>query len=310
MPPMRMANLARVVAVLLGLAAVVACRPGDPQPRPDETAPPGTSTWTLTVDGEQRSYLLYRPAALPDPAPLVLMLHGGLGTADHAQQHYGWDAAADANGFVVAYPQGIGRTWAAGGGCCGRAAREDIDDVAFLTALVADAGRRVAVDPDRVYATGMSNGAMMSYRLACDTNLFAAIAPVAGTLLGECPGPAPISVLHIHGLADESVRFDGAPGTGPGRIDGPDVPSMMDTWRTAAGCSPPQTRSDGVVTTVRSECPQGRSVVLVTVADAGHQWPGSTISRAQQAFDADPPSTAFVATTVIADFFAAHPRVG
>lgn len=290
-----------LAVAVLGLVALTGC---SPQARDQSQS----GTWTIESGGQQRSYSLYVPASSPDPAPLVLMLHGAFGSAEHAQEHYGWDAAADRYGFVVAYPDGMGRAWAAGGGCCGRPGRDGIDDVGFLTAVVADVGRRVAIDSDRVYATGMSNGGMMSYRLACDTTVFAAIAPVAGTLLGDCPSPAPTSVLHIHGVDDGIVRYDGGPGDGAAVVDGPSVPSVVDTWRTVGGCGPPREVTEGAVTTSSAGCAQGRSVVLVTIAGAGHQWPGSSTSPGQQALGADPPSDALDATTVIAEFFAAHPR--
>jgi polyhydroxybutyrate depolymerase len=301
----------RWLAVLLAMGVVMltGCRPG-PGEEHDDQADAGSSTWTIESGGASRSYRLYVPATRPDPAPLVLMLHGGFGSAEHAQEHYGWDAAADTYGFVVAYPEGLGRAWAVGGGCCGRSGREGVDDVGFLTAVVADVAERLAIDPDRLYATGMSNGAMMSYRLACDTTIFAAIAPVAGTLLGDCPSPAPISVLHIHGAEDENVRYDGAPGDGVAGIDGPDVPSVVDMWRTVGGCEPAQEVTEGAVTTSSTDCPQGRSVVLVTIAGAGHQWPGSSTSLRQRVLGADRPSEATDATTLIAEFFAAHAREG
>lgn len=291
------------VMVVLGLLALTGCRPAADSP---SQSPNGT--WTIESGGQQRSYVLYVPASAPDPAPLVLMLHGAFGSADHSQEHYGWDAAADRYGFVVAYPDGLGRAWAAGGGCCGRPGREQVDDVAFLTAVVADVGRRVAIDPDRIYAAGMSNGGMMAYRLACDTTIFAAVAAVAATLAGDCPSPEPVSVVHIHGTEDTIIRYDGGPGRAADVVTGPPIVSLVDMWRMVDGCDAPREVTEGVVTTSTAECPGGRSVVLVTVAGAGHQWPGSSMSPAQRAMGADPPSNAIDATTLVAEFFLTHPR--
>src|SRR5688572_12767701 len=106
---------AAVVAALLCLCTLAACRGASSGSEPSE----GTVTVTLEFDGQERSYRLYIPPDLPQPAPLVLMLHGGLGSAEHAQEHYGWDAAAREHGLAIAYPDGLGRTWNAGGGCCG-----------------------------------------------------------------------------------------------------------------------------------------------------------------------------------------------
>ncbi len=309
---MRIGLAGRVIAsamIVVCLLSATACRRESP-PTPPGPAPTGTTTYTLDFEGQQRSYRLYVPVTIPadKPAPLVLMLHGGFGTAEHAQEHYGWDAAADKHGFVVAYPDGAGRAWNAGGGCCGASGREGVDDVGFISEVVADVGRRLNVDPQRVYATGMSNGAMMSYRLACDTTLFAAIAPVAGTLVGDCPTPAPVSVLHIHGLDDDRVRYDGEKGVGVAEVDGEPIASLVETWRDVDECDAPSTTADGPVTTVAAQCPHERDVVLVTIAGAGHQWPGSSTNAVQQALGADEPTTAIDATEVIAEFFLAHPR--
>ncbi|GAB3151767.1 PHB depolymerase family esterase [Amycolatopsis stemonae] len=271
-------------------------------------APPATSTRTVPVGGIERTYRLYRPAGLTGAVPLVLVLHGGFGSGEQAEAAYGWDAEADAGRFLVAYPDGVGRAWNAGGGCCGQPGRTGVDDVGFLTRLVADVSRAENVDPARVYATGISNGGMMAYRLACATTLFAAIAPDSATQLGDCPRPAPVSVLHLHGTADENIPYDGSPGRGVARIDGPPVPDVVARWREVDRCPAPATSTTGVVTTSAAICPGGRAVELITIAGAGHQWPGARGSR----FDGrvpgiDPPSPALDATHVIAQFFAAHP---
>ncbi|GAA3446539.1 alpha/beta hydrolase family esterase [Planomonospora venezuelensis] len=263
-----------------------------------------TTVHTITVDGRERGYRLYRPASLPAKAPLVVMLHGGFGSARQAERSYGWNAEADLRGFAVAYPDGYGRAWNAGGGCCGRPGRERVDDVAFVGRMVAEIGRRLGTDPRRVYVTGISNGGMMAYRLACDTAVFAAAGPVAATRMGACRAPAPLSVVHVHGLADEAVRFDGAPGAGFARIDGPPVREVVAGWRATGDCGRPSVSRSGPVTVERARCPRGRAVELITVEGAGHQWPGGEVVRER----ADPPSAALDATAVIWRFFAAHPR--
>ena len=232
------------------------------------------------------------------------MMHGGFGSAEQAERSYGWDAEADSGRFIVAYPDGLGRAWNAGGGCCGRSAREDIDDVGFVSDVVDQLVDSGDVDPQKVFATGMSNGAIMSYRLACETTLFAAIAPVAGTQLVDCANPSPTSVLHIHGLADGSVHFDGTRGGGVAKIDGPPIPEVIASWRKIDACGAPIRSDDGAVRTSTAQCAGGRTVELITIAGAGHQWPGSEQIRAQ----ADPPSTALNATSTIWEFFSAHHR--
>src|SRR6185369_3270151 len=113
--------------------------------------------------GLDRSYRLYLPEGLPTPAPLVVMLHGGFGSAAQAERAYGWDQLADGAKFAVAYPDGEGRAWNANGGCCGRPGRTNVDDVGFVSAVVDDVGSNIGIDADRVYATGISNGGMMAY---------------------------------------------------------------------------------------------------------------------------------------------------
>ncbi|BCJ53962.1 hypothetical protein Asp14428_54370 [Actinoplanes sp. NBRC 14428] len=283
-------------------------------PAPTATLPAGKSSASLTVDGRKRTYLLYRPASAKAGAPLVVVLHGAVGTGRQAEQSYGWDAEADKGGFVVAYPDGVNRTWNASRDCCGVAARENVNDVGFITKLVAAVP---GTDPRRVYATGISNGALLAYRLACDTDIFAAIAPVAGTMINQCDRPAPLSIIHIHGESDPTIPYAGGPGRrsndGKGRlpvkIDGPSVPSLIDTWRRTDRCAPPTTTKSGPVTTSVATCPDGRAVELISIAGAGHQWPGSRQAPvAQRLFHLDPPSTALNATATIWTFLKAHPK--
>jgi polyhydroxybutyrate depolymerase len=274
----RFAMAAVVLICVLGCSPRAATQSGD-----------GTSVHTISVGGLDRTYRLYMPAGLPAAAPLVVMLHGGFGSGEQAERAYGWDQLADSAKFVIAYPDGLNRAWNAGGGCCGRPAREGIDDVAFITAAVADIGRNVGIDPARVYVTGISNGGNMSYTLACNTAVFAAIGPDSATQLDPCQSPHPTSVMHIHGTADRLVRYEGGPGAGVAHIDGPAVPDLNAFWRNVDQCGAPTVTTSGPVTTSTAGCPDNRSVVLVTVDGGGHEWPA-------------------FATQTLWQFFAAHPR--
>jgi polyhydroxybutyrate depolymerase len=272
------------------------------------TVPVGSSSHAIESGGRQRDYRLYRPAGLANPAPLVVMLHGGFGNAAQAESYYGWDAEADSGHFLVLYPDGVDRAWNVGGGCCGKPAASGIDDVAFVGAAVAAVRADLPVDPARIYATGISNGGLLAYRLACDTKLFAAIGPDSATMLGPCPAPAPLSVIHIHGTADHNIPYDGGRGDGFAHIDGPAVPSLIDSWRRTDACAPPTSEVSGVVTTSIAACPGGRTVELISITGAGHQWPGSAPKPLiQRVLGTDPPSAALNATDVIWRFFAAHP---
>ncbi len=304
-----------LVALALAFAfAGCAARPstttGQPASPTAGVIPVGSSAATLTSGGRTRTYRVYRPASLSagSPAPLVVFLHGGFGDGAQAEGAYGWDAAADAGRFVVVYPDGISKAWN-GGTCCGVPQQQGIDDVGFIRDLVATVEAALPIDPVRVFATGISNGGIMAYRLACETDLFATIGPDSATQLVPCSGASPTSVIAIHGLADTRVPFAGGMGSGVGHVDGPAVSTVIDGWRATDGCGDPASTTAGVVTTTVASCPRGRAVELITVAGAGHQWPGGKRMDPLVAtvLGLDQPSTDLDGTAVIWAFFAAHP---
>ena len=268
---------------------------------------------SLSVGGRERSYRLYQPGSVEPgrPAPLVVVLHGGFGSAGQAEQAYGWDELADRHGFLVAYPDGVGRSWNAGW-CCGPAHIHDVDDVGFAGELIADISAGDSVNPRRVFAAGVSNGAMLAYRIACESpGLLAAIGAVAGTMVCDCPRPGPVSLLHIHGLEDRNVPFWG--GVGPKAADRrqrPSVPSVIQFWRTGGGCGRPTVIEEGPVRRESALGPGGIEVCLITLAGVGHVWPGSRppSSRVAAMLNLDPPSNVIDATEELWSFFAAHPR--
>jgi polyhydroxybutyrate depolymerase len=274
---------ARIVALLGVLLVAAGCAvPGSAAP---QGFTEGSTLHTMSYGGLNRSYRLYIPADLPATAPLVIMLHGGFGSAQQAERAYGWDGLADGAKFVVAYPDGIGRAWNVNGGCCGRPGRDGIDDVGFVTEVVDDIAANVKIDPHRRYATGISNGGMLAYALACNTGTFAAIGPDSATQLDRCAAPHPTSVMHIHGTADPRIRYDGGPGAGVATPDGgPSTPDLNAFWRNVDRCAPPVAATDGAVTTSTADCPDGRNVVLVTVDGGGHEWPSFATQTLWQFF--------------------------
>lgn len=332
----------RMTALILTgtlVTSVAGCRPAsDPTPSPppagpsvdvsaDPDSPPGaagppppvgSSAQRLTVDGLDRTYRVYRPANLPPdtPVPLVVMLHGLLGSGQQAENWYGWNAVADSAGFVMAYPDSRNRAWAVSPDCCGASARDGVDDTAFVAAVVESLSGLLSLDPSRIYVAGISNGGMLAYRLACDTSIFAAVLAVSTTMLGDCPAPEPISVLHIHGTADETIPYGGGPGRldGAGRdgvpdtVDGPAVPDLVRRWQQIDRCAAPRTSTEATVTTETATCPGGRAVTLITIAGAGHQWPGSRQRAAGRLLGLDRPATELDATATGWQFFATHPR--
>jgi len=274
--------------MLLGVVLLIAGCAGW-HPKPPSGFVDGTSSHTINVGGRNRVYRLHKPVGVPASAGLVVVLHGGFGSAEQAERSYGWDQLADSEKFVVAYPDGVNRAWNVnGGGCCGKPAREGVDDVAFISAAVADVAKNVSINAGHVYATGMSNGGMMSYTLACDTTLFAAIGPVSGTQVDPCRSPHPASVMAIHGAEDPLIPYGGGPGRGFAHINGPPVADLNTFWRKVDQCEAPAVTTSGSVTTSTAGCPDNRSVVLITIDGGGHHWPDFATAKLWQFFTAHP----------------------
>jgi polyhydroxybutyrate depolymerase len=237
---------------------------------------PVTRTVTVTTAQGQRTAIVHHPPSALANAPLIVMLHGGFGSGQQAEQSYGWDQEADAKGFVVAYPNGVDRAWNAGS-CCGAPQSRGIDDAAFLHALtqrlIADDG----VARDRVYAVGMSNGAMMTYAWACAyPHDLAGLGPVAGSLMSACSSPSPITVIAVHGTADQNVPIDG--GIGPNGVTHVSNPSLEQTlapFQHSDGCPASGTPSGTAPVAITTwTCQNGTRIVTAVITGAGHQWPG------------------------------------
>jgi polyhydroxybutyrate depolymerase len=274
---MRMAAVRWAGAVAVLAAALTACAT-PPPPAPAAPAPPVNRTVTLDSPSGPRIALVHRPTRLPDNAPLVVVLHGAYGTAERTRASFGWDALADRSGFVVAYPDGFGKTWNAGN-CCGAAQARGVDDVSFLHRLVEQLVAEDGVDQHRVYAVGMSNGAMMTYAWACARpDDLAGIGPVAGALMAPCKPTPTMKVVAIHGTADRNVPING--GVGPRSVTHRNYPSLAATiapFVAADECAPEPRRSDKPPVQLNTWTCAGQRhlVVLAVVNGMGHEWPGS-----------------------------------
>lgn len=278
---------------------------------------PGDYSFSLEHGGKTRLYRVHVPAGFSParPMPVVLSLHGGGGNmAFQAEDRfYGQVSKADAAGFVAVFPNGYSRfrggklaTWNAGL-CCGLARDEQADDVGFIREIVKRLSVLPGIDAKRFYVNGMSNGGMMSYRLACEMpEVFHAIASVAGTdNTRSCTPKAPVSVLHIHARDDELELFDGGAGRRSDKVTAfASVPDSVAKWVQLNGCHPTPKRVlevEGAYCDAYTACQGGAEVKLCVTARGGHSWPGGTKPRGGGAG-----STAISATDLIWDFFNAH----
>jgi len=258
------------------------------------SAGPGDPPGALTIGGLQRTYLVHAPAG-GAPVGLVLNLHGAGQTGGQQAALTGYDAVADQYGFVVAYPDGIDLSWADGRGAS-VPDREGIDDVGFLAALIDRLSVEYGIPAGRVFVTGMSAGAFMANRLACDrADLISAIAPVSGTLgMGvPCAPSRAVSVLQIHGTADQVVPYSGGGMIGRGGASEiVSAPALIGLWAAVDRCAGPPTPAPAEVPRlVAAGCAGGAEVVLVSINGGGHIWPADQAINASQAS---------------AQFFAAH----
>ncbi len=252
---------------------------------------PGDHTRAIVSDGMRRSYLLHIPPSYDPakPTPVLLAFHGGGGNAKRMVSFSGLNEKSDQAGFIVVYPSGAGRlpsllTFNAGN-CCGYAMHKKIDDVAFTRRILNELETLLNIDPKRIYATGMSNGGMMTYRLASElADRIAAIAPVAGTMgLTKIHAKRPVPIIHFHGTADENLPLGGGVGKGVSGTDFISVEYSIRAWVNANGCKEepivealPDKAADGtrVIRKVYAGGRQGSEVILILIEGGGHTWPG------------------------------------
>jgi polyhydroxybutyrate depolymerase len=248
----------------------------------------------LMFEGRERSYLIHLPPAYQPGTslPLVIALHGGGGTAAGMEKLTGLGAVSDREGFILCYPQGVGKNWNDGRIIQGAiAVKENINDVGFLLALMDKLINDYSVDRKGIYMTGISNGGFMSYRMALEAaDRLAAIAPVAASLaenLLDMKPSRPISVLIINGDEDPLVPWEGGYIGFGGKKRGKCISAMetLHFWQTADGITPgtesvtnlpEKDPKDGTKIQLLSSAntQAGTEVILYDVQGGGHTWPG------------------------------------
>jgi len=310
------ARLYVVLAICLCTSAVSVAAPVS-QPA---ALTPGDHRRELAHDGRNRSYLVHVPPKYDprEPTAVVLAFHGAMMNAGMMVGFCGLSEKADEANFVVVYPNGTGLGEAmlffnASAKPSEVPGKKPPDDVGFTAALLDDLAKVVNVDPKRVFATGMSNGGMMSHRLAAElSDRIAAIAPVAGTLaIAEVKPKRPVPVMHFHGRADAIVPFAGPRGRTPRTMQFLGVDETIAAWLKANGCpadakvTAVEDREGNMPVIVRRYGPgrQGAEVVLVDIENAGHTWPGrdgivAFIGRSTKAISAN---------DMMWEFFQRHP---
>lgn len=272
----------------------------------------GMDQRSVTVDGQKRTYYLYVPRSVSGTqAPLVVAFHGGGQDPKRFAEGVGLREMADSYGFVMAVPVGLKETWNSDSvDPQGYAQEHGVNDLGFVSALLDDVLATGLVNPGKVYAMGVSMGGMMTYDAACSLpGRFAAIAVVAGTLSsGRCANVEGVSLLHIHGTADERVPFEG----GQGDFTASDQAWLSArqgilTFAAAAQCSADwQTQQITADTTCNiSACSGSDQVEYCLVQGGGHTWPGVATTKRQKRQGATSTST-FNATQEIAQFFLRH----
>ncbi|HLJ12627.1 MAG TPA: PHB depolymerase family esterase [Planctomycetaceae bacterium] len=281
---------------------------------------PGDHSCRLESEGRTRTFLVHVP---PDydpgrPTPVVLIFHGTAMNARMMATLTGMSKKADEAGFIAVYPNGTGPTkliWTFN--CGGLAELESMsrpDDVAFTARLLDELASLVHVDSQRVFATGLSNGGMMCYRLAAElSDRIAAIAPVAGTIGIENYQPKrPVPVIHFHGTSDAIITWDGPSETTETIISFKPVDETMRLCAEANRCRPtpvttdlPDVVDDGTSVTRQEYRPSqaGADVVLYKIHGGGHSWPGqASLERILGRATMD-----IAANDLIWDFFQKHP---
>lgn len=282
-------------------------------PSPTTMKAPGDYRFSLVHDGVTREYLVHVPKTYRgSPMPMLVALHGGGGDADYQanDSKYRLISKSEQAGFIAVFPNGYSRfpsgvlaTWNAGT-CCGGAVRNNSDDVGFVREVIARVKRQVSIDPKRIFAAGMSNGAMMSWRLACEAPEIRAIAPVEGTdnTTGRCVPSHPVAVIEFHAADDSNVPFNGGIGDlSIARVNFTSVPATQAKWVELDRAQPQAKR---VLTVAGAHCdlhaakPGGAPVELCVTDTGGHSWPGGGTQQGRKQ-----PSMAISANDLMWNFF-------
>ena len=239
---------------------------------------------SIVSSGEKREYLLYVPKSYDPtrPTPLVISLHGGAAWPVLQKDLSEWNRLADRHGFIVVYPSGLGssglKSW--------RVVRRGpglTKDVRFISDLIDDLEKTYKIDPARIYADGLSNGAGMAFVLSCTlSDRIAAVGMVAAAQFlpwSWCTDHRPVPMISFHGTADRVVPYEGGM-SWASPVPFPDVSKWAANWARRNRCGPDTVESTVPADVTRrdyTDCAGDAAVVLFTIRGGGHTWPGGEV---------------------------------
>lgn len=330
-----MAKVSSLLCAILVLVAgsIVGCRKlNPPSSAPSETMPTATYSFgdhyfQINIGGLDRTYSVHVPRGYDGKRslPVVIVFHGGGGTGKGTMEITGMATKADQAGFLAVFPDGTApfpnqpakfvnnpQTWNDGSGR-GHSGKRNVDDVGFINGMIDALASKFTIDEKRLFATGLSNGASMSFRLGVElSHRIAAIAPVAGSFWMEVRQiNRPVPLLYVTGTEDPLNPLEGGQITVPwwGYTDiKPPVQESITKWARLLGCpTEPQIVSDneGVRMVTYKPCQQGSEIIYYTVEGLGHNWPGGKPYLPQGIVGKT--SNKIIANDVIWDFFQRHP---
>ena len=270
---------------------------------------------TLMIFGRNRFFKVHPPLGytVQKEYPVVFVFHGGGGNPDNIEKTTDFSAKADKEGFIVVYPYGTGsfpkklltwNTW----DCCGYADKKNIDDVSFIKKVLEIIKTKYSVNQNMIFATGLSNGGMMCYLLACEMpDQFAAVAPVAATMFDEnqCTANSEISMIIFNSIDDKHIPYEGGIGDESiVKVEKMPVEKVVNFWVNKFNCVLLNKTEVSSYNKIDYMNKKGTEIIFYKMMGGGHSWPGGERGR----LFADKPVKDVSATDLIWDFFKNHPK--